>query len=167
MSSRLTATELKRVRAFLDAALNREEHGTPSEDAQTLQKQFWTEMRAHLRSNAMSTGLEHLDQLAEDVMDHKAGAVLRGTVMALPAPPAANVPSSAVPLAPVPAESPVPLSRESSKGKMPARSKRKAAATTRPSSHPPRNRVPRASPRRTRRRALSAFRRPRSQLCST
>ncbi|KAG3107171.1 hypothetical protein PI125_g12980 [Phytophthora idaei] len=36
MSSRLTAAELQRVRVFLDAALDREEHGTPSEDARTL-----------------------------------------------------------------------------------------------------------------------------------
>ncbi|KAG2790223.1 hypothetical protein Pcac1_g1523 [Phytophthora cactorum] len=126
MSSRLTAAELTRARVFVDAALDREEHGTLSEDARTLQQQFWTEIRAHLCSNAMSTGLEHLGQLTEDVMDHKDGVVLRGTVLALPAPPAANVPSSTVPPAPVPAEPPVPLSRESSKGKKPARSKRKA-----------------------------------------
>ncbi|KAG2997058.1 hypothetical protein PC121_g20085 [Phytophthora cactorum] len=103
MSSRLTAAELTRARVFVDAALDREEHGTLSEDARTLQQQFWTEIRAHLCSNAMSTGLEHLGQLTEDVMDHKDGVVLRGTVLALPAPPAANVPS-----------------------KKPARSKRKA-----------------------------------------
>ncbi|RAW21218.1 hypothetical protein PC110_g22339 [Phytophthora cactorum] len=126
MSSRLTAAELTRARVFVDAALDREEHGTLSEDARTLQQQFWTEIRAHLCSNAMSTGLEHLGQLTEDVMDHKDGVVLRGTVLALPAPPAANVPSSTVPPAPVPAEPPVPSSRESSKGKKPARSKRKA-----------------------------------------
>ncbi|KAG3088109.1 hypothetical protein PI124_g17141 [Phytophthora idaei] len=78
MSSRLTAAELRRVQAFLDAALDREEHGTPSNDARTLQQQFWTEMRAHLRNNAMYAGLEHFDQLAEDVVDPKAGSVLRG-----------------------------------------------------------------------------------------
>ncbi|KAG3067436.1 hypothetical protein PI124_g22372 [Phytophthora idaei] len=83
-------------------------------------------MRAHLRSNGMSTGLEHLDQLAEDVMDHKTGVVLRGTLLVLLAPPAANVPSSTVPSAPVPAESPVPPSRKSPNGKKPARFKRKA-----------------------------------------
>ncbi|KAG2799863.1 hypothetical protein PC116_g25641 [Phytophthora cactorum] len=126
MSSRLTAAEIQRVRAFRDAAIDREEHGTPSEDARTLQQQLWTEMRVHLRSNAMSTGLEHLGQLAEDVMDHKTGIVLRGTVLVLLAPPAANVPSSTVPSAPIPAESPVPPSRKSSNGKKPARSKRKA-----------------------------------------
>ncbi|KAG3241350.1 hypothetical protein PI124_g13779 [Phytophthora idaei] len=93
-------------------------------------------MRAHLRSNAMSTGLEHLDQLAEDVMDHKTGIVLRGTVLALSAPPAANVPSSTVPSAPVPAECPVPSSRESSKGKKPARSKSKAGGDD-PNGKPP------------------------------
>ncbi|KAG3107751.1 hypothetical protein PI124_g8980 [Phytophthora idaei] len=85
-------------------------------------------MRAHLHSNAMSTGLKHLGQLAEDVTDHKAGAVLHGTVLALPDPPASNVPSSADPPAPVPAESPVLSSRKSSQGKMPARSKRKAGS---------------------------------------
>ncbi|KAG3079863.1 hypothetical protein PI124_g20066 [Phytophthora idaei] len=166
MSSRLTAAESQRVRVFLDPALDREEHGTPSEDAQTLQQQFWTKMRAHLRSNAMSTGLEHLDHLAEDVMDHKRGVALRDTVLGLPAPPAANVPSSTVPSAPVPAESPVPSFRESSKGKKPARSKRKAGGGDSTVKPPSKNRVPGASPKRTSRRALSAFRRPRSQLCS-
>ncbi|KAI9979597.1 hypothetical protein PInf_028724 [Phytophthora infestans] len=58
MSSRLTAKEKTRLRAFLEEAFDRDEHGTPGEDAKTLLKQqFWAEMRSHLGGNGLTTGI--------------------------------------------------------------------------------------------------------------
>ncbi|KAI9985837.1 hypothetical protein PInf_024613 [Phytophthora infestans] len=86
MSTRLTAAELRRFRAFFNAALDHEEQGTPGDTARAFQQQFWTELRARLGANSMSSGLQFLDQLAEDIMNGQTDASLQGTVVALPAP---------------------------------------------------------------------------------
>ncbi|KAI9990475.1 hypothetical protein PInf_021477 [Phytophthora infestans] len=95
MSSRLTAKEKARMRAFLEEAFDRDEHGTPGEDTKTLKQQFWAEMRSHLGGNGLSTGLLSLDQLAEDVIDGKAGASLSGTVVVVPTPAGTSFPVTA------------------------------------------------------------------------
>ncbi|ETP01885.1 hypothetical protein F441_20966 [Phytophthora nicotianae CJ01A1] len=137
MTSKFTAAELKRFRAFLDAAIDREEHGPSSDDADALRRQLWDEIRVHLGVNGMSTGLPHLDQLVEDIFQGKSNVSLQGPVVILPAAP--GVPSAPPPVATQPAASGVPRaatpSRPSTKssGKRPATpskksSKRKAGA---------------------------------------
>ncbi|ETM99468.1 hypothetical protein PPTG_18720 [Phytophthora nicotianae INRA-310] len=92
MTTRFTAAELKRFRAFLNAAIDREEQG-PSSDANALKQQHWDELRTHLGVNGMSTGLQHLDQLVEDIVQGKSNVSLQGPVVVLPAAP--GVPSAA------------------------------------------------------------------------
>ncbi|ETL77321.1 hypothetical protein L917_21739, partial [Phytophthora nicotianae] len=92
MTTRFTAAELKRFRAFLNAAIDREEQG-PSSDANALKQQHWDELRTHLGVNGMSTGVQHLDQLVEDIVQGKSNVSLQGPVVVLPAAP--GVPSAA------------------------------------------------------------------------
>ncbi|ETI47742.1 hypothetical protein F443_08102 [Phytophthora nicotianae P1569] len=93
MTTRFTAVELKRFRAFLNAAIDREEQGSSSDDANALKQQHWDELRTHLGVNGMSTGLQHLDQLVEDIIQGKSDVSLQGPVVILPAAP--GVPSAA------------------------------------------------------------------------
>jgi hypothetical protein len=103
MSTRPTAAEIARMQAFLTELLDREVLGTPSSTTRSIQEQFWADMSAHLRVNPMSSGLQHLDQLARDTMDATPGTSLQGTVLALPAPPSVATPSPVVASAAVPA----------------------------------------------------------------
>ncbi|ETO61800.1 hypothetical protein F444_20235 [Phytophthora nicotianae P1976] len=131
MTTKFTTAELKRFRAFLEAAIDREEHGPSSDDADALKRQFWGEIRVLLGVNGMSTGLPHLDQLVEDVLQGKANAGLQGPIVILPAAP--GVPSTAPPVMTQSASPSVPgpassnlLSNKSS-GKKPAKSSKKPA----------------------------------------
>ncbi|ETM98164.1 hypothetical protein PPTG_19751 [Phytophthora nicotianae INRA-310] len=137
MTTKFTAAELKRFRAFLDADLDREEHGLSSSDEDALKRQLWGKIRAHLGVNGMSTGLPHLDQLVEDIFQGKSNVSLQGPVVILPAAP--GVPSAAPPVVTQPAASGVPRAATPSvpstkaSGKKPATSfkkssKRKASA---------------------------------------
>ncbi|ETI56433.1 hypothetical protein F443_00977 [Phytophthora nicotianae P1569] len=131
MTSKFTAAELKRFRAFLDAALDREEHGPSSDDKDALRRQLWGEIRAHLGVNGMTTGLPHLDQLVEDIFQGKSNVSLQGPVVILPAAP--GVPSAASPVVTPSVASSVPRaaapSRPPSKssGKRPATSSKKSS----------------------------------------
>ncbi|ETK88175.1 hypothetical protein L915_07546 [Phytophthora nicotianae] len=131
MTTKFTAAELKRFRAFLDAAIDREEHGSSSDDADALKRQFWGEIRVLLGVNGMSTGLPHLDQLVKDVLQGKANVGLQGPVVILPAAP--GVPSAAPPVMTQPASPGVPSIASSdvpstkSSGKKPAKSSKKSA----------------------------------------
>ncbi|ETL94762.1 hypothetical protein L917_07347 [Phytophthora nicotianae] len=131
MTTKFTTAELKRFRAFLEAAIDREEHGPSSDDADALKRQFWGEIRVLLGVNGMSTGLPHLDQLVEDVLQGKANAGLQGPIVILPA--ARGFPSAAPPVMTQSASPSVPgpassnlLSNKSS-GKKPAKSSKKPA----------------------------------------
>ncbi|ETO99943.1 hypothetical protein F441_22630 [Phytophthora nicotianae CJ01A1] len=93
MTTRFTATELKRFHAFFNAAIDREEQGPSSDDANTLKQEQWDELRTHLEVNGMSAGLQHLDQLVEDIILGKSNVSLQGPVVILPAAP--GVPSAA------------------------------------------------------------------------
>ncbi|ETP00752.1 hypothetical protein F441_21903 [Phytophthora nicotianae CJ01A1] len=88
MTTRFTAAELKRFRAFLNAAIDREEQG-PSSDANALKQQHWDELRTHLGVNGMSTGLQHLDQLVDDIIQGKASVSLQAALGVPSAAPAA------------------------------------------------------------------------------
>lgn len=144
MSTRLTASKLRRFRAFIDEVLDSEAQGGVGRGVRALQAQFWNEMRARLDVNPMSGGLHHLDQLAQDVLDGKSTAVLQGTGLALPTPPAPQassarapharpLPSTASATTSAPTESASPLtgtkSSKSARG-APAPSKHKAASIT-------------------------------------
>ncbi|ETM97998.1 hypothetical protein PPTG_19882 [Phytophthora nicotianae INRA-310] len=131
MTNKLTAAELKRFRAFLDAALDREEHGPSSDDEDALKRQLWGEIRAHLGVNGMSTGLPHLDQLVEDIFQGKSNVSLQGPIVILPAAP--GVPSAAPPVVTQPVASGAPraatpsVSSNKSSGKKPATSSKKSS----------------------------------------
>jgi hypothetical protein len=86
------------MQAFLTELLDREILGGPQHNVRSVQEQFWADMSAHLCMNSMSTGLQHLDQLARDTMDATPGTALQGTVLALPAPSsvAAPIPAASV-----------------------------------------------------------------------
>ncbi|ETM98163.1 hypothetical protein PPTG_19750, partial [Phytophthora nicotianae INRA-310] len=137
MTTKFTAAELKRFRTFLDAALDREEHGLSSSDEDTFKRQLWGEIRTHLGVNGMSPGLPHLDQLVEDIFQGKSNVSLQGPVVILPAAP--GVPSAAPPVVTQPAAYGVPraaapsVPSTKSSGKKPGTSfkkssKRKASA---------------------------------------
>ncbi|ETP05190.1 hypothetical protein F441_18165 [Phytophthora nicotianae CJ01A1] len=131
MTSKFTAAELKWFRAFLDAAIDREEHGPSSDDADAIRRQLWDEIRVHLGVNGMSTGLPHLDQLVEDIFQGKSNVSLQGPVVILPAAP--GVPSAAPPVVTPPASSGVPRVATPSEpsvkssGKKPATSSKKTS----------------------------------------
>lgn len=117
MSKRLSAAEHTRFKAFFDAALDYDEHGTPGDDAKAIKREFWTELRGHLEGNGLSTGLAHLDQLVDDLLEERSPVSLHGPVVALPSQPGVSAP------APSPAKS--STASATSSAKKTTRSKRK------------------------------------------
>ncbi|ETL77521.1 hypothetical protein L917_21538 [Phytophthora nicotianae] len=77
MTTKFTTSELKRFRPFLDAAIDREEHDPSCDDANALNRKHWVELRTHLGVNGMSTGLQHLDQVIEDILQGSRASICR------------------------------------------------------------------------------------------
>ncbi|KAI9985446.1 hypothetical protein PInf_004804 [Phytophthora infestans] len=84
MSKRLTVAERRRFKRFFDAALEYDEHGTPGDDAKTIKREFWDALKAHLGGNGLSTGLEHMERLVDDLLEGRPSIALRGPVVAMP-----------------------------------------------------------------------------------
>ncbi|KAI9986186.1 hypothetical protein PInf_025101 [Phytophthora infestans] len=87
MSKRLTVAERRRFKRFFEAALEHDEHGMPGNDANTIKREFWGALKAHLGGNGLSTGLEHMERLVDDLLEGRPSIALRGPVVAMPSAP--------------------------------------------------------------------------------
>lgn len=78
-----------------DAALGQDELGTFGSDARALTEAFFDDLVPCLGGKPQSSGLVHLQQLAQDVLNGDAAATLQGPVMILPSLPGSSTSSGA------------------------------------------------------------------------
>ncbi|KAG2809978.1 hypothetical protein PC118_g4950 [Phytophthora cactorum] len=81
----LSQSRYREIRAFHNKILGHQRLGNPVRDTQVVHQDFWKRIRDRPVVNGFSCVLEHLDQLANDLMYGKEAAVWQGTVLALPA----------------------------------------------------------------------------------
>ncbi|OWY99415.1 hypothetical protein PHMEG_00029580 [Phytophthora megakarya] len=137
MAKKPTQKDLNYLKSLLDGLFT--QAVTPA-DERAAQETFWSQLGTSLQSNPQTRGFQHLDALANAIMDGRTDAILDDSVMLLPPLPPTPVPSLAAPQ-----PSPSPLKRKAKTGavtrsssKRQRRSHSKSQVTTPPApSSPP------------------------------